>query len=171
MAWTAPRTWVTGETVTAALMNTHIRDSLLAIGGTFVYKASDEIVNNSATLQDDDDLKFSVGTNELWLFQLVAHTTSASADVKYTFTVPASATMTWSRHPGHNTSDAFVPPITNAATDVESADAKGRAHNVWGRVDTAGTSGTVQFQWAQNSAIGSDTTVKAGSWLTAREVT
>jgi len=29
MAWTAPRTWVAGETVTAAQMNTHIRDNLL----------------------------------------------------------------------------------------------------------------------------------------------
>lgn len=28
MAWTAPRTWVTSETVTAALMNTHVRDNL-----------------------------------------------------------------------------------------------------------------------------------------------
>lgn len=32
MAWTAPRTWVAGEIVTAALMNTHLRDNLLAIG-------------------------------------------------------------------------------------------------------------------------------------------
>lgn len=31
MAWTAPRTWVTGETVTAALMNTHVRDNLTAL--------------------------------------------------------------------------------------------------------------------------------------------
>lgn len=28
MAWTAPRTWVTGELVTAAMMNTHVRDNL-----------------------------------------------------------------------------------------------------------------------------------------------
>lgn len=27
MSWTAPRTWVTGEVVTAALLNTHIRDN------------------------------------------------------------------------------------------------------------------------------------------------
>lgn len=27
MSWTAPRTWVTGEIVTAALLNTHIRDN------------------------------------------------------------------------------------------------------------------------------------------------
>lgn len=32
MAWTSPRTWVTGETVTAALLNTHLRDNLNAIG-------------------------------------------------------------------------------------------------------------------------------------------
>jgi hypothetical protein len=32
MAWTAPRTWVAGETVTAAHLNTHVRDNLKAIG-------------------------------------------------------------------------------------------------------------------------------------------
>jgi len=31
MAWTAPRTWVSGETVTAALMNTHVRDNFNAL--------------------------------------------------------------------------------------------------------------------------------------------
>lgn len=29
MAWTAPRTWVDSELVTASLMNTHVRDNLL----------------------------------------------------------------------------------------------------------------------------------------------
>ena len=31
MAWTAPRTWVAGELVTAALLNTHLRDNLLVL--------------------------------------------------------------------------------------------------------------------------------------------
>jgi len=31
MAWTAPRTWVSGELVTASLFNTHLRDNLLAL--------------------------------------------------------------------------------------------------------------------------------------------
>ncbi len=30
-AWTTPRTWTTGELVTAAIMNTHIRDNLNAL--------------------------------------------------------------------------------------------------------------------------------------------
>lgn len=31
MAWTAPRTWVAGETVTATLLNAHVRDNLKAL--------------------------------------------------------------------------------------------------------------------------------------------
>ena len=31
MAWTTPRTWTTGEVVTAAHLNTHVRDNLLAL--------------------------------------------------------------------------------------------------------------------------------------------
>lgn len=34
MSWTAPRTWVAGEIVTAALLNTHLRDDLLFIDPT-----------------------------------------------------------------------------------------------------------------------------------------
>ena len=32
MAWTSPRTWVSGEVPTAAIFNTHVRDNLKAIG-------------------------------------------------------------------------------------------------------------------------------------------
>lgn len=31
MAWTTPRSWTTGEIVTAALMNTHVRDNFSAV--------------------------------------------------------------------------------------------------------------------------------------------
>lgn len=34
MAWTSPRTWVAGEVVTAALLNTHLRDNLLELNST-----------------------------------------------------------------------------------------------------------------------------------------
>lgn len=33
MAWTNPRTWLTGEVLTAALLNTHLRDNLLELNG------------------------------------------------------------------------------------------------------------------------------------------
>lgn len=31
MAWTSPRTWVAGEVVTAAELNTHVRDNLISV--------------------------------------------------------------------------------------------------------------------------------------------
>ncbi len=47
MAWTVPRTWVTSEVVTAALLNTHIRDNevfLRAHHGCVAYKSADQNV-------------------------------------------------------------------------------------------------------------------------------
>jgi hypothetical protein len=41
MAWAAPRTWVTGETVTAALLNTHVRDNFLETSAATVTTAGD----------------------------------------------------------------------------------------------------------------------------------
>ena len=46
MAWTAPRTWVTAEVVTASQMNTHVRDNFLetvpaVITGTGEYAVGD----------------------------------------------------------------------------------------------------------------------------------
>jgi hypothetical protein len=35
VAWTAPRTWVASEVVTAAIMNTHIRDNMLSLGAAW----------------------------------------------------------------------------------------------------------------------------------------
>lgn len=34
MSWTTPRTWVTGEIVTSAIMNAHVRDNLAALHDT-----------------------------------------------------------------------------------------------------------------------------------------
>jgi len=48
MAWTAPRTWVTGELVTAALLNTHLRDNLLATGVAQVTTAGDIVYATGA---------------------------------------------------------------------------------------------------------------------------
>ena len=49
MAWTAPRTWVTGETVTAALMNAHVRDNLVELAGT---TGAGAIVANKCTASE-----------------------------------------------------------------------------------------------------------------------
>jgi hypothetical protein len=49
MAWTAPRTWVTTEVVTSSIMNTHVRDNLLAIHHPVHVENSTITVTNTAT--------------------------------------------------------------------------------------------------------------------------
>ena len=51
MAWTAPRTWVTNEVVTAANMNTHVRDNLSYLKGETDKMA--EFVIDSTELSGD----------------------------------------------------------------------------------------------------------------------
>ena len=41
MAWTLPRTWVTGENVTSAIMNAHVRDNFLETSAATVTTAGD----------------------------------------------------------------------------------------------------------------------------------
>lgn len=48
MAWTAPRTWVAAEVVTAAIMNTHVRDNQLETAVAKVTTAGDTIYATAA---------------------------------------------------------------------------------------------------------------------------
>src|SRR5262245_10037005 len=96
MAWTNPKTWSVGETLTAANFNTHIRDNENVLGPIYrKMKAADETVNNSSVLQNDDDFLFSVLANEKYAVQLVLNVNSgATPDWKANWTKPAGATTT-----------------------------------------------------------------------------
>lgn len=48
MAWTAPRTWVAGELVTAALLNTHVRDNLLVTAPAVMTTTGDMVYASAA---------------------------------------------------------------------------------------------------------------------------
>jgi hypothetical protein len=52
MAWTTPRTWVTAETVTASILNSHVRDNLDFLYNkdrVRVYRSADKSIADSAT--------------------------------------------------------------------------------------------------------------------------
>lgn len=55
MAWTAPRTWTTGELVTAAIMNTHVRDNLLHLGDSAGTTVDDTVTGFTNTSYADMD--------------------------------------------------------------------------------------------------------------------
>ena len=53
MAWTTPRTWVTDELVTAAIMNSAVRDNFNSTMHLVARKTADQSVTSSTTLVAD----------------------------------------------------------------------------------------------------------------------
>lgn len=51
MAWTDPRTWVVGETLTAALLNTHLRDNLRAGSRALTISPTSNRVGSAVTAE------------------------------------------------------------------------------------------------------------------------
>lgn len=86
MAWTAPRTWVTGEVVTGALLNTHVRDNLLAVVpvGTVLPYAGSAAPNSLYLLCDGSAVS---RTTYAALFALIG-TTYGVGDGSTTFNLP-----------------------------------------------------------------------------------
>lgn len=142
-----------------------------------VRKSADETVNNSSTLQNDDELLLAIAANEVWAFELMLFNTSPSAaDIKFALTIPTGASMLW------------LPPGTSywsiAAAWTSSGlgiNASGGALAVMGNASTIGfqikgfvvcgaTAGNLQLQWAQNAATVGDTIVHTNSWLGARRL-
>lgn len=75
MVWTAPRTWVTGEVVTGAFLNTHIRDNFLetetqkvTTAGDLIRGAGANTVSRLAIGPDGYYLKVTAGLPQ-WDFQ------------------------------------------------------------------------------------------------------
>jgi len=68
MAWTTPRTWVSGELVSASIMNTHIRDNLNVIRANLADDSTTQVLkvltqvslslanNATATIGNSSDL-------------------------------------------------------------------------------------------------------------------
>lgn len=171
MAWTTPRTWIPGEWTTKALKDLHIRDNqnYLYERNRIVYKSADEVVNNSAVLQDDDELLLALTINGFWVFKFVlwvVQGASAAAEFKPSITGPAGSTYNMGGTLEFNAvtaNDRTFPYWVNTdANEVKMVVLPG-----W--ISTGANAGNLQLQWAQNVATAVDTTVKKGSYLLARK--
>ena len=235
MVWVAPRTWIVGETGTAALLNTHLRDNLLALSthqhdgsagegddeltgvdqivmddiaapgsapgasksrsysnggflkaqiaaattqfdffiGKFLRKTAAETVNNSATLQDDDDLTFAIGANEVWIFWVVMLAKgNTNADFKYSFNAPSGAAGSYNWGDVDTGGSVNIENYYSALRNTSgfATDAAGKAGMAQGVVRNGGTAGNFALQWAQDSAHPSNTTLEADSHMLAIRV-
>ncbi len=129
MAWTAPRTWVTGETVTAALMNAHIKDNLLetaaakaaTAGGYFVATGTNTLVERVAA----EDFNGG-GSN----FTSTSYTTTGSAGADVTLTTGTSAFVSVGAHIWHDSAGekVFVGYAVSGASTVAAGDGAALMH-------------------------------------------
>lgn len=140
---------------------------------SIVRKATTETVNNSTTLQDDDELKLALAANEEVEFEAVIRFDgNASADIKFAFTAPTGATVRWApansvRIAPDDSVTVLDGEIDGGATLAFGTAGAGSVRTVTlvGTVLMGATSGNLQLQWAQDSAVAADTRVLEGSTL------
>jgi hypothetical protein len=124
-------------------------------------KTSDETINSDSTMTTDTDLQFSPTINKMYSVEgLMLFDVDATPDIKFTFTGPSGATMSWRHNPSSST-------MFNITSIVAGAGVAGqiRGLNIVGTLFMSSTGGTVGMQWAQNVSDAADTILKKGSWL------
>jgi hypothetical protein len=134
---------------------------------------ADQTVTNSATLVTVPQLTFPIGTNERVLFRYtIFYTSTASGDLKYRVDVPASPTLY------RLATDNTASDLTAGVTSVITAEADSTALlasgtdgvlRLTGVLSNGTTAGQVLFQFAQNTATGSQSAIiRAGSFFEYR---
>jgi hypothetical protein len=148
--------------------------------GDFVWirKAAIETVNNSNTLQDDDDFQFTVAANTDYLVEMCPYLTSATAtpDMKFAWTLVG---MTWDGYvnasPGASGSTITLNNFNGIASAATTALASAsvptaNAMPMVFTIHAGSTGGTLKFQWAQNTATSENTSLLKNSWLRYRRL-
>lgn len=140
-------------------------------------KTADQSVNNTTVLVNDAELFIPLtAINTRYLFHAaVRYSTNTTADIKFTFTVPAGAGLVF----GGIGADTAAAGTTNAGVNFTSSIGPAtQPYNggteAWlvlhGSLLTAATTGNLQLQFAQAVANVSNTTVLNASWLRAEAV-
>lgn len=147
--------------------STGLKWASVGVPPTFLDKTSDETLNNNDSLQDDNDLTFSVTANKnyaVWGTLLIDSGTTP--DFKHQWSLPASATADMTS----STAVDDVLPFNESDPGFATGGGAGTPTPLTftGTITVQGNAGTAVIQWAQNTADGSDTKVLEGSWLAYR---
>jgi hypothetical protein len=140
---------------------------LLGAATQLAIKAGDESVTNSAALQDDDDLTFELDANGVYAleFGLTYFSNSFTPDFKMAWSEP-DGTYYWSGTeqelaggPSLVSGDQLSTGAIGTISGGTSAYMQGS-----GTILVGGAGGTFVLQWAQNTANGTATDLRAGTW-------
>jgi len=153
---------------------------ITAITSKMIVKGTTESVISSTALQDDNDLQFTMGAGETWIFNfvlLVNNSNSAGPDWKSAILASSSSSCSVVLS-GSEPGGASFPQDsnTNCTTPTAlinptiAADAIGFNVMIQGKVTDSGSGGTVKLQWAQNISTAVNLQVLEGSYVVAQKV-
>lgn len=147
---------------------------------SFVFKAADETVNNSAALQNDNDLVLSVVADTKYLLESqIIYDSGTTPDIKFAWVGPAAATLDWTTNALGTGATGVNGALTVGNSVIGDAGVlaaggvgAGTAVTAMARgiLQVGATAGTLQLRWAQNTADVSDTIVKVRSWMRLTKV-
>ena len=143
------------------------------IDPTVVYKAASEVVNNSSALQNDDELFVALAIG-LWRIEAIISHTSANTtpDIKTNWTFSGTVGNNTKNCVGGNLATATTMEMTNLAYNTfnnygSQTTSQFIREEIFLEVTAAGT---LQLQWAQNTATAVNTTVQSASRLYVTQV-
>jgi hypothetical protein len=159
-----------GGPATAVLeLNGETYDLTAGGGGmSLIVKEADQTINTDATLNDDAELLFAVGANEVYQFEgvLMVEAANATMDFRMSFTGPVGAVGSFfviGADTASGNADAGSDALGGTATVISTAAIKGV--RFWGGIHNGATAGNLTLQWAQSTSDGGNLTVRAGSYM------
>ena len=133
-------------------------------------KTTTDIVNNSTTLVDDGELSFGLDEDEFLSFKLrLRYSGDASADFKVGVSVPAGVTVRWGPVNGITVNTADAIAVVNEKTESGTFSLGTATSSRWielvGFISTGANSGDFKVQFAQVTAVATNTSLLSGSAL------
>lgn len=157
------------ETLTASDLNVYCVNAIGAV------KASNTSIASSTTLANDNHLFVTVLGNSYYELSGALKYTSASSvpGIKFQFTGPSGATLTWSTIGlavgGTTQSDIATQPLSiGAAAQQATLGGSSQFVTFSGVLKTATTGGTFRLMFAQQASSSNQTTLEQDSYFVLR---
>jgi len=146
------------------------------VGLITIRKSADELVDNSITLQNDDDFSFAIAANENWVGRFVLifddEGGGATPGVRLGLSLPSGCVFRAYSAFYDTSSDGFGKLQSESTNPFFQLDINLQSVHqdyiiVEFSIDNGSTAGTVQLQWAQNTANTNGTIMVLESYMIA----
>jgi len=153
-----------------------IKDGGLPTFGKTVLKSADEVINNISTLQDDNELVFTAGANEVcYLTYWLMYRSGTTPDIKFQFSLPTGGVMQAVPQDVISViaAQGGITPWDGTGSSIIFNGAGAAVTQIviiWALYVGGGIAGNIILRWAQNTADVSDTKVLQNSFIIWRKL-